>query len=238
MIMILRALSTNLLLSILTLSAFSQPADSLKVVDGSELKIFDKVDIEASFPGGEMAWRKFLEQNLHADVPVEKGAPAGFYTVWIQFVVDKQGNVSDIKALTNIGFGMEQEVIRIIKGSAQWQPASQNGRMVRAYRRQPVTFMIEENGYKIGSQEPYVFYAGIDNPITVTADHVKPADLQITISQGTVIPKGDGHYIVRVNRTGRVVLHLFNRRNKEVGSASFEVKPKELSSTAPNVIKG
>ena len=133
---------------------------------------------------------------------------------------------------------MEQEVMRIIKNSAQWQPASQNGRMVKAYRKQPVTFMIEEDGYKITSKMPYVIYAGIDNPITITADKVRAEDLQVTISQGSIIPKGDGNYIVRVNKTGRVVFHLFNKKNKEIGSASFEVRPKDESSSAPNIIKG
>ena len=239
--MILRLVSTSLIPLLISLSVVAQTGhgDSLKIAnDASELKIFEKVDIEASFPGGEMAWRKFLEKNLHGDVATENGAPAGIYTVWIQFIVDRDGHVSDIKALTNNGFGMEQEVMRIIKNSAQWQPATQNGRMVKAYRKQPVTFMIEEDGYKITSKMPYVIYAGIDNPITITADKVRAEDLQVTMSQGSIIPKGDGNYIVRVNKTGRVVFHLFNKKNKEIGSASFEVRPKDESSSAPNIIKG
>lgn len=109
-----------------------------------ENKIFEKVEVEASFPGGDAAWRKFLERNLRADVPIENAVPPGSYTVLVQFVVDKEGNVSDVKALTNLGYGMEDEAIRVIKKGPQWKPAIQNGRTVKAYRKQPVTFLIEE----------------------------------------------------------------------------------------------
>ena len=60
----------------------------VKGSDSSDYKIFEKVDIEASFPGGDMAWRKFLEHNLRGDVVAENGAPSGNYTVWVQFIVD------------------------------------------------------------------------------------------------------------------------------------------------------
>ena len=112
--------------------------------DDDENKIFEKVEVEASFPGGDAAWRKFLERNLRGDVASENGAPAGTYTVVVQFVVDKEGNVSDVKPLTSHGYGMEDEAVRVIKKGPQWKPAIQNGRNVKAYRRQPITFQIEE----------------------------------------------------------------------------------------------
>ena len=112
--------------------------------DDDENKIFEKVEIEASYPGGDAAWKKYLERNLRGDVASENGAPAGSYTVWVQFVVDKEGNVSDVKALTNHGYGMEDEAVRVIKKGPKWNPAQQNGRQVKAYRKQPITFQIEE----------------------------------------------------------------------------------------------
>ncbi len=211
----------------------------IKEADSLEYRIFEKVDIEAKFPGGDMAWRKFLERNLRGDVAAENGAPSGIYTVWVQFIVDKEGKIADVKALTNNGYGMEQEVTRIIKICPLWQPASQNGRKVKAYRKQPVTFMIEDEGFEITSQEEYVFFMGMDNPITIKADKVKPEDLEVTLSEGTLIPKGNGNYIVRVNKPGRVILQLFNRKHKNIGAASFEVKQKNQSSPSqPPTLKG
>ena len=119
------------------------------VVTGDDMKVFEKVEIEASYPGGHSAWKKFLEQNLNAGVAANKKAPASVYTVVVQFVVDKEGKISDIKPLTTHGYGMEEEVIRILKKASRWQPAIQDGHPVKAYRKQPVTFMvIEEKKWK------------------------------------------------------------------------------------------
>lgn len=132
-------------------TAANAQIDSTKVsdyIDSSEQKVFDKVEIEASFPGGDLAWRSFLERTLNASTPVDNSAPAGTYTVMIQFVVDRKGNISDIKPLTNHGYGMEKEVIRVLQKSPKWLPAIQDGRQVNAYRRQPVTFVIIDEGRK------------------------------------------------------------------------------------------
>ena len=98
---------------------------------------FRKVEVEARFDGN---WEKFLIKNLNSAAPVDNGAPAGVYRVVIQFVVDQEGNVSDIKAITNHGYGMEEEAIRVLKKADKWIPANQNGRPVKAYRLQPITF--------------------------------------------------------------------------------------------------
>jgi protein TonB len=82
---------------------------------------------------------------LNPDVAVRNHAPEGTYMVTVQFVVDKEGHITDIKPLTKFGFGMEEEVIRILKKSPQWVPAIQFGRNVKAYRRQPVTFMVTKS---------------------------------------------------------------------------------------------
>ncbi|MEE6187686.1 hypothetical protein PIECOFPK_00202 [Mycovorax composti] len=106
-----------------------------------EPEVFTKVEVDASYPGN---WVNFLQRNLDSQVPVENGAPPGNYTVIIQFIVDVTGTVSDVKALTNVGYGMEQEAIRVIKKSGKWKPAIQNGREVKAYRKQPITFQVVE----------------------------------------------------------------------------------------------
>lgn len=98
------------------------------------------VEVPAKFIGN---WEKFLLKNLIPEVPVQNSAPAGRYTVVIQFVVDKEGNVSDIKALTNVGYGMEEEAIRVLRKATKWEPAIQNGYKVKAYRQQPITFVVE-----------------------------------------------------------------------------------------------
>lgn len=204
---------------------YSQVAtDSIKF----DTKIFELVEVEANYPGGETAWRKFLEKNLNPDVGVKNGAPAGRYTVWVQFVVSKDGTTSEIKALTNLGYGMEKEVIRIIKNSGQWSPAWQNGRTVKAYRKQPVTFIIEHESINIESKVLFTLFTDSDNEISVTVNKIKNEDIMVTISQGRIISKGDRKYIVKVTKPGRVIISVFNsKKNKKVGDINFEVREGE-----------
>lgn len=113
-----------------------------------EEKIFERVEVEASFPGGPDKWRQYLERNLNASVPVKNGAPEGSYTVIIQFVVDKEGSISDIRPLTKHGYGMEAEVMRVLIKGPKWTSAVQDGKKVKAYRKQPVTFVVMEEKEK------------------------------------------------------------------------------------------
>jgi protein TonB len=109
-----------------------------------EDKIFTKVENEAAFPGGEAAWRRFLEKNLNASTPIDNGAPEGTYQVIVKFIVSKDGSISDVQAESKHGYGMEDEAVKVIKRGPKWKPALQNGRNVNAYRRQPITFVVQD----------------------------------------------------------------------------------------------
>ncbi len=116
-----------------------------EAVQPSKEPIYEKVEVEAAFPGGPKAWENFLRRNLDANVPVDKGAPAGRYTIYVQFIVDKDGKVSDLKPITSHGFGMEKEVMRVMKNATMWTPANNGGKAVKAYRKQPITFVVEND---------------------------------------------------------------------------------------------
>jgi protein TonB len=109
-----------------------------KVVNETD-EIRTTVDIKAKFEGD---WVKFLLKNLKPETPVYNGAPAGRYSVIVQFVVDKEGNVSDIKALTNHGYGVEEEAVRVLKKAPKWQPAIAAGFVVKAYHKQVIVFEV------------------------------------------------------------------------------------------------
>jgi len=100
-------------------------------------------DVHPSFPGGPEAWSVFIKQNLDQRVPVIKEAPSGRYKVQVKFIVDKDGAVSNIEALTSHGYGMEQEVIRLIAESDKWVPGWHKGRKVRTRMVQHVTFLVD-----------------------------------------------------------------------------------------------
>ncbi|MDR0793230.1 MAG: energy transducer TonB [Chitinophagaceae bacterium] len=103
------------------------------------------VQIEAKYPGGSGAWYNFLKRNLRSDVPLENGASSGKYTVLVSFIVDRDGNTSEIKAETDPGYGCAAEAIRVIKSSGKWQPAEQNGHKVIYRQKQAITFEVQDN---------------------------------------------------------------------------------------------
>ena len=104
--------------------------------------VFTREEKEAEFPGGSKGWRAYLERNLNPDVPVNRKAPPGIYQVSVMFIVQKDGSITDVTAQTSYGYGMEEEAIRVIKKGPKWIPAFQYGRNVRAYRIQPLTFVV------------------------------------------------------------------------------------------------
>jgi periplasmic protein TonB len=106
-----------------------------------EDKVFTKVEIEADFPGGASAWKKFLEKKLSS---FQNDAAPGTYQVIVKFIVAKDGSISDVQAETNHGSGMEEVAVKAIQSGPKWTPAQQNGNVVKAYRRQPITFVVAE----------------------------------------------------------------------------------------------
>lgn len=125
--------------------ASDKPVYNSSIENDNYQQTFTKVETDPEFEGGMSAWRKYLERNLNSDVTVNNGAPKGNYTVIVQFIVEKDGSITDIKSLTKYGYGMEEEVIRVMKASPKWKPAIQNKNIVRAYKKQTVTFVVAEN---------------------------------------------------------------------------------------------
>lgn len=116
--------------------------------DSATIKIKDtfvydiNVEYEAQFPGGDLAWKKYLSKNIDANIPAINGAKNGEYKITIQFTITKDGLTSDIKADTHFGFGMEDEVIKAIKSSPKWDPYIQKGKPISVNRKQSFTFII------------------------------------------------------------------------------------------------
>ena len=102
--------------------------------------VFRKVEIESSYPGGDPGWKRFLLKNFVTPEEVIANQISG--TVVVQFIVDREGNVSDVHAIS----GPEEiarEAMRVIRKSGKWIPAIQNGRTVASYKSQPVTIQTQ-----------------------------------------------------------------------------------------------
>ncbi|MEO6136247.1 MAG: energy transducer TonB [Ginsengibacter sp.] len=110
------------------------------VSPGQENKdsVFMTVEIDATFPGGPAAWHKFVSNAIMKEM--DEFAENDFGTCNVQFIVDKDGNVSDVHALDMKGSKLAEIAVNSIRKGPRWNAAMQNGKKVNAYRRQPVTF--------------------------------------------------------------------------------------------------
>ena len=103
-------------------------------------KIFTSVQIESKYPGGIPAWTSFLYRKLvYPQQAIDDGNQG---TVIVRFVVDKEGNVSDVEAISGPD-ALRAAAVNVIKKSGQWEPAIQNGRKVNSYKSQPITFKLD-----------------------------------------------------------------------------------------------
>jgi len=114
--------------------------------DGDYNKEFTSVQVEAKYPGGPAAWKKYLERNLRQQTPVDNGAPAGTYAVVVSFLVAKDGTTSEVKAISapDPDYGTAAEAVRVIERSGKWNPAIQNGRSVIYREKQKIIFQVAE----------------------------------------------------------------------------------------------
>ena len=108
-----------------------------------EDKVFTKVEIEASFPGGEGAWTRYVTKAIQSNIDeLTDAGESGQCRV--RFIVDKTGVVSEVEALTMKGTKLAEVAVNAIRKGPKWTPAQQNGRFVKAFREQPIQFKIEE----------------------------------------------------------------------------------------------
>jgi len=102
---------------------------------------FMSVQIESEYPGGIPAWQRFLNKYLRYPQEAQDQGVQG--TVLVQFIVDREGNVSDVEAVSG-PTELRAEAVRVIKKSGKWTPAFQNGRHVKSYKKQPIGFKLND----------------------------------------------------------------------------------------------
>lgn len=105
-------------------------------------KIFNAVEIQPAFPGGEGAFGKFLQDHIRYPAVAKENNVTG--RVFVQFVVERDGSLTDLKILRDPGSGLGDEAIRVLKISPKWKAGIQNGKYVRVQFTVPVNFSLAE----------------------------------------------------------------------------------------------
>lgn len=103
-------------------------------------KVFVAVQKQASYPGGMPAFQKqFISRFRTPDID----SSTKRIQVIVQFIVEKDGSLTDIKVLRDPGYGAGKEAVRVLNGMAKWTPAVQNGRNVRSQFTLPITIQVQ-----------------------------------------------------------------------------------------------
>lgn len=102
--------------------------------------VFIVVENEAEFPGGVEAMNRFMAENIKYPTLAKQKNIEG--KVIISFIVEKNGTLSDIRTIKDIGEGCGDEGVRIVKLMPKWKPAKQKGQPVRQQFLLPISFVL------------------------------------------------------------------------------------------------
>ena len=97
------------------------------------------IEVKPDFPGGMEKFYNFIAKNYRT--PEEEGLKG---KVYVTFVVEKDGSLTDIKVLRDIGYGTGKEAIRVLKATPHWNPGEQNGKKVRCTFSLPINIQSAE----------------------------------------------------------------------------------------------
>ncbi|MDB5144279.1 MAG: energy transducer TonB, partial [Mucilaginibacter sp.] len=92
--------------------------------------------------GGAAAWAKFLQKNIHYPARATEEGKQG--KVFLSFIVEKDGRLSNIVVDRPMGFGLDEEAVRVLKLAPAWKPGIQNGHAVRVKFTIPINFQIAD----------------------------------------------------------------------------------------------
>jgi protein TonB len=113
------------------------------VVEAAKEEIFTVVEQMPEFPGGAAEMYKFISKNIqYPQIEKENGISG---TVYVTFVVDKNGNINDVKSLRGVAGGpnLEKEALRVVKMMPAWKSGKQNGREVSVQFNLPIKFVLK-----------------------------------------------------------------------------------------------
>ena len=119
----------SLLLLIVAVGAVhAQKADSKLSVEYDT--IFTKPTVLASYPGGEVAWKKYVKKNMK--YPRKAWWDEVETDMTVKLIVNKDGTIDQAQHLSMAGYGFEKEAVRLVLESGRWLPATHNGNAVKS----------------------------------------------------------------------------------------------------------
>ena len=114
--------------------------ENTKEPEVHEVEIFEIVEVQPEFPGGDAARQRFLQENVkYPKVAMETGTEG---TVMVSFVVEPDGRITNVEIARSRAPSLDEEAIRVTKSMPKWKPGQQRGRAVRTRFRMPISFVL------------------------------------------------------------------------------------------------
>jgi len=110
-----------------------------EIIEEDVNKVYTAVQVMPEFPGGLAGFGKYVQKNYR--VPEVDDDISG--NVFVNFVVEKDGTLTDIKVVRDLGYGTGKEAIRMLKAAPKWKPGIQNGKSVRVSYTLPIKLVIK-----------------------------------------------------------------------------------------------
>ena len=129
-------------------------------------EIFESVEENPEFPGGVRALFAFIGQNLRYPVEAQQNNISG--KVFVKFIIRKDGYISDLKVLKGVGYGCDEETVRVLSQMPRWKAGRQNGREVNVWFTMPVSFVIDEKNRETDVlNSTGIEWKGLNDPIPI-----------------------------------------------------------------------
>ena len=122
-------------------SAPTKQEAAIEVAPKTEEPEFIRVEQNPEFPGGMQALVNYLQRTLKYPAAASRGNISG--KVYVSFVVNTNGELTDVTVLKGIGFGCDEEAVRVVSQMPRWKPGKQSGRAVKVRFNLPITFALE-----------------------------------------------------------------------------------------------
>lgn len=110
------------------------PPKQAEVTEDNSVYNLAGIEVKPDFPGGLQKFYKYVGDKYQA--PTDDDFKGG--NVLVSFVVEKDGSLTDIKVLRDVGFGTGKEAMRVLKSCPKWNPGEQNGKKVRVLYSLPI----------------------------------------------------------------------------------------------------
>ena len=104
-------------------------------------KVFDMVEQMPTFPGGQQELMAYLGKNIKYPTIAQENGTQG--RVIIQFVVERDGSITDVRVARGVDPYLDKEAVRVVKSMPKWLPGKQNGKAVRVKFTVPVMFRLQ-----------------------------------------------------------------------------------------------